>query len=74
MKDGRPVLYNYEKVALLVVAPCAGKAVSILASIGIALIGYREGDVLEWELPAGKVKIQIDEIIYQPERLGNYDL
>lgn len=52
----------------------AGKAVSILAPIGIALIGYREGDVLEWDLPTGKVNIQIDEIIYQPERLGNYDL
>ncbi|MCK9228644.1 MAG: nucleoside diphosphate kinase regulator [Syntrophorhabdaceae bacterium] len=55
-------------------AGVAGKAVSILAPMGIALIGYREGDVLEWELPTGKVNIQIDEIIYQPERLGNYDL
>ena len=55
-------------------AGVGGKAVSILAPIGIALIGYREGDVLEWDLPTGKVNIQIDEIIYQPERLGNYDL
>lgn len=50
-----------------------GKAVSILAPMGIALIGYSEGDILEWELPSGNVKIQIAEIIYQPERVGNYD-
>ena len=52
----------------------SGKAVSILAPIGTALIGYREGDVIEWEVPAGKKRLQITEIIYQPERLGNFDL
>ena len=51
-----------------------GKAVSILSPMGIALIGYREGDILSWDLPTGTVKIQIEEIIYQPERLGNFDL
>jgi regulator of nucleoside diphosphate kinase len=50
------------------------KAVSMLAPIGTALIGYREGDSIEWEVPAGKKRLQITEIIYQPERLGNYDL
>lgn len=51
-----------------------GKAVSILSPMGIALIGYREGDILSWDLPTGTVKIQIEEIIYQPERLGNFAL
>jgi regulator of nucleoside diphosphate kinase len=51
-----------------------GKTVSILAPVGTALIGYREGDTIEWEVPAGRITIQIIEIIYQPERLGNYDL
>jgi regulator of nucleoside diphosphate kinase len=50
------------------------KTVSILAPVGTALIGYREGDKIEWEVPAGKKRLQIIEIIYQPERLGNYDL
>ena len=55
--------------------PCeSGKAVSILAPVGTAIIGYREGDVIEWEVPAGKKRIEILEIIYQPERVGNYDL
>ena len=51
-----------------------GKAVSILSPMGIALIGCREGDILSWDLPGGPVKIQIEEIIYQPERLGNFAL
>lgn len=51
-----------------------GKAVSILSPMGIALIGCREGDILSWDLPGGPVKIQIEEIIYQPERLGNFVL
>ena len=50
------------------------KTVSILAPIGTALIGYGEGDIIEWEVPAGTKRFQIMEVIYQPERLGNYDL
>lgn len=44
--------------------------ISILAPIGVAVIGYGEGDVVEWEAPMGKRKIKIVEIIYQPERVG----
>ncbi len=51
----------------------AEKTVSILAPIGTALIGYREGDTIEWKVPAGTKRFQIVEIIYQPERQGNYD-
>jgi len=51
-----------------------GRAVSILSPMGIALLGHREGDVLEWHLSSGHVEIRIMEIIYQPERLGNYKL
>ncbi len=53
-------------------AGAQGRAVSVLAPLGIALLGYKEGDVLKWHLPPGNVKIRIMEIIYQPERLGNY--
>ncbi|HOW54174.1 MAG TPA: nucleoside diphosphate kinase regulator [Syntrophorhabdaceae bacterium] len=52
----------------------AEKTISILAPVGTALIGYREGDAIEWRVPAGTKKFKIIEIIYQPERLGNYDL
>lgn len=45
---------------------------SILAPLGVAVIGYRVGDVVEWNVPAGRKRIKIEEIIYQPEAAGNY--
>jgi regulator of nucleoside diphosphate kinase len=41
--------------------------ISILAPIGTALLGYREGDIVEWEVPAGKRKLRIENILFQPE-------
>lgn len=46
--------------------------VSIVAPIGTALLGYRKGDIIEWEVPAGKKKFLIKDIIYQPEANGEY--
>jgi len=66
-----------EKTLILVFpgkANATANAVSILAPIGTALIGYREGANIEWEVPAGTKRLQIVEVVYQPERLGNYDL
>lgn len=48
--------------------------ISILAPIGTAIIGYREGDTVEWEVPAGKRRLKIEKIIYQPEASGDYHL
>lgn len=48
--------------------------VSILAPIGTAMLGYRVGDVFEWEVPAGKRRLKVTKIHYQPEASGNYDL
>jgi regulator of nucleoside diphosphate kinase len=45
---------------------------SILAPIGVAVIGYKSGETIEWDVPSGKRRIRIEEIIYQPEREGNY--
>lgn len=50
----------------------AGK-ISILAPIGTALLGYRVGDVIEWDVPAGKRRLQVQAILYQPEAAGHYD-
>ncbi len=41
--------------------------ISILAPIGTALLGYRVGDIVEWEVPAGKRKLLVKAILYQPE-------
>ena len=48
--------------------------VSILAPIGTAMLGYRVGDVFEWEVPAGKRRLKVTKIHYQPEASGNFDL
>ncbi len=47
--------------------------VSILAPIGTALLGYRRGDIIEWDVPTGRKQFMIKDIIYQPEANGNYD-
>lgn len=48
--------------------------ISIFAPIATALLGYKKGDVINWEIPSGKVKIMIDDIIYQPEAAGDFHL
>jgi regulator of nucleoside diphosphate kinase len=48
--------------------------ISILSPIATALIGYKVGDEIEWIVPAGLTKVKIEEIIYQPEAAGDFDL
>jgi len=48
--------------------------ISILAPIGTGMIGYEVGDTVEWEVPAGIRKLEILEILYQPEAAGDFDL
>ena len=48
--------------------------ISVLAPIGTALIGYRVGDVIEWNVPAGLKRLRVEEILYQPEAAGDYHL
>jgi len=44
----------------------AGK-ISVLAPIGTAILGYRAGDVIVWNVPGGERKFRIEEVLYQPE-------
>jgi regulator of nucleoside diphosphate kinase len=48
--------------------------ISIFSPIATALIGYKVDDEIEWIIPAGITRIRIDEIIYQPEAAGHYNL
>jgi regulator of nucleoside diphosphate kinase len=47
--------------------------ISVLAPVGTAIIGNRVGDTIEWPVPAGRRRLKVDAILYQPERAGNYD-
>ena len=45
--------------------------ISILAPIGTAMLGYKVGDIFEWDTPGGKRIIRVKEILYQPEAAGD---
>ncbi len=47
--------------------------ISILAPIGTAMLGYEVGDTFEWDVPAGKRRLLIKKILYQPEASGDFD-
>lgn len=55
-------------------ADISNGSISVLAPIGTAILGYREGDVVEWSVPSGQRKIQIEKILYQPEAAGDFHL
>jgi regulator of nucleoside diphosphate kinase len=47
---------------------------SVIAPIGTALLGYRAGDTVEWEVPVGVRRLKIEQVLYQPEAAGDYHL
>jgi len=49
-------------------------AISVLAPVGTAILGYAVGDVVEWPVPSGIRRLRIAEILYQPEAAGDYHL
>ncbi|MCZ7591861.1 MAG: nucleoside diphosphate kinase regulator [Kiritimatiellae bacterium] len=48
--------------------------ISVLAPIGTAILGYAQGDIIEWQVPAGLRKLKVNEILYQPESSGDLHL
>ncbi len=55
-------------------ADLAAGAISVLAPIGVAVLGYREGALVEWPVPSGTKRFRIEKILYQPEAAGDLDL
>ena len=45
--------------------------ISIVAPIGAAMIGYKVGDEIEWEVPAGRRHFRVEAVLYQPEAAGD---
>ncbi|HEY0591184.1 MAG TPA: nucleoside diphosphate kinase regulator [Thermoanaerobaculia bacterium] len=48
--------------------------ISILAPLGTALLGYRVGELVEWNVPSGLRRLRVDAIEYQPEAAGDFRL
>ncbi len=51
-------------------ADLAEMKLSIFSPIGTAILGYREGNIIDWEVPSGISKIHIKKVLYQPEAAG----
>lgn len=52
-----------------------GNTVSILAPVGSALLGLSVGDSIDWSGPTGQnIKVRVVDLLYQPERSGDYHL
>lgn len=49
-------------------ANIAENKLSILAPIGTAVLGYSVGDIVCWRVPSGTRRLQVEEVLYQPER------
>ncbi len=71
-------LSNNQQVQFQIVYPDQANLkenkISIFSPIATSLIGYKVNDEIEWIVPGGLTKIRIDEIIYQPEATGDYEL
>ena len=48
--------------------------ISIFSPVATALIGYKKDYEVEWIVPSGLTKLRIDDIIYQPEAEGDFEL
>lgn len=50
-----------------------GGKISVLAPLGMAMLGYREGDTFEWEMPGGKSRFLVEKVLFQPEAAEKND-
>ncbi len=48
--------------------------ISVLAPVGTAMLGYRVGVTIEWQVPSGWRRLKVEELLYQPEAAGEYNL
>ena len=48
--------------------------ISILSPLGTALLGFRAGDEVTWEMPSGTRRFRVEELVYQPEAAGDFHL
>jgi regulator of nucleoside diphosphate kinase len=48
--------------------------ISVLAPIGTAILGYRAGATISWNVPAGRRQLKIEKLLYQPEAAGDFHL
>ena len=55
-------------------ANIARNRLSVLAPVGTAILGYQVGDVVRWRVSAGVRRLRVEEVVFQPERVGAFHL
>ena len=45
----------------------ADDRINVLAPLGMALLGSRVGQEIEWPLPDGTCRLRVEEVLFQPE-------
>src|SRR5690606_18900945 len=48
--------------------------VSVISPLGTAVLGFREGDRVDWRGADGPLKIEVEKVLYQPEAAGDFHL
>ncbi|AUX27489.1 nucleoside diphosphate kinase regulator [Sorangium cellulosum] len=71
-------LDTQEQLCMTVVFPGAADVksgrISVLAPMGLALLGCRETEEVEWPTPSRTRRLRIQRIVYQPEASGRFDI
>ncbi|MFP4191780.1 MAG: hypothetical protein ACLFU6_06870 [Candidatus Hydrogenedentota bacterium] len=47
--------------------------ISVAAPIGAALLGYACGGAIDWHVPSEPRRLEIVDLVYQPEAAGDYE-
>ena len=55
-----------------VLIPVSGGGLA--SGIGTAILGYKEGDAIDWRIPDRTRRIWIEKVLYQPEAAGDFHL
>ena len=67
-------LDTQQTIAFRVVFPrsadVTARRISVLAPLGMAVLGRRAGDDVTWQTPGGLRRLRVDRVLYQPEREG----
>jgi regulator of nucleoside diphosphate kinase len=45
-------------------------SISVLAPLGMAVLGRSVGEEITWKVPEGSRRLRLDDVVYQPERAG----
>jgi regulator of nucleoside diphosphate kinase len=51
-----------------------GERLSVLTGLGASLLGSRVGDVVEWKTRRGPRRVRVEQVLFQPEAAGVFEL